>query len=49
VKTIVDQAGGKIWFESEENVGTTFIVSIPLVGMKKKEGNRDLISERLIR
>lgn len=38
VKLIVDQVGGKIWFESEENKGTTFFVTIPLSGMVKKEG-----------
>jgi PAS domain S-box-containing protein len=29
VKLIVDKAGGKIWFESEENRGTTFFVNLP--------------------
>lgn len=42
VKSIVDQSGGKIWFESEENIGTTFYVAIPLDGMKKKEGLKGL-------
>jgi signal transduction histidine kinase len=28
-KNIVDKYNGKIWFESEENVGTTFFISIP--------------------
>jgi sensor histidine kinase regulating citrate/malate metabolism len=26
VKAIVVEVGGKIWFESKENVGTTFFV-----------------------
>ncbi|NJN35569.1 MAG: ATP-binding protein [Saprospiraceae bacterium] len=28
-KNIVEKYNGKIWFESEENVGTKFYVSIP--------------------
>lgn len=43
VKSIVDNARGKIWFESEENKGTTFFVAIPITGMKKQEGTKSLI------
>jgi len=42
VKETVEQTGGKIWFESKENQGSTFYVSFPLDGMKKKEGTRRL-------
>jgi PAS domain S-box-containing protein len=42
IKSIVDQAGGEVWFESEENKGTTFHISFPSSGMKKKEGKRPL-------
>lgn len=29
-KNIIDRHGGKIWFESKENEGTTFFVSLPI-------------------
>jgi signal transduction histidine kinase len=28
-KGIVEQAGGEIWFETQENKGTTFFVQLP--------------------
>ncbi len=42
VKSIVDKSGGKIWFESEENKGSTFYVSFPMSGMKSKFGKKSL-------
>ncbi|MBU0976239.1 MAG: ATP-binding protein [Patescibacteria group bacterium] len=43
VKSIVEHTGGKIWFESELDKGTTFFVSIPQTGMERKEGTKELI------
>jgi len=42
VKNIVDQAKGKIWFESEENKGSNFHIILPFKGMKKKTGSKEL-------
>ena len=36
-KSIVDQAGGSLWFESEENKGTTFNLLLP-IGKVKRNG-----------
>lgn len=51
-KQIIDHAGGHIWFKSpnsakatlgkEENKGTTFFVTIPLTGMVRKGGSKEL-------
>jgi signal transduction histidine kinase len=42
IKATIEKTGGKIWFESKENEGSTFYVAIPLGGMKKKEGTKRL-------
>ncbi|OGF27221.1 hypothetical protein A2331_03560 [Candidatus Falkowbacteria bacterium RIFOXYB2_FULL_34_18] len=41
-KMIVESSGGKIWFKSEKNKGTTFFISIPVGGMKRKKGEKTL-------
>lgn len=40
IKSIIDYTGGKIWFDSVENQGTTFYVELPLQGMPKKSGSK---------
>lgn len=42
VKSIVEQSGGRVWFDSTENRGTTFYVDLPLRGMVKKAGDKSL-------
>lgn len=41
-KTILEYVGGKVWFVSQENVGSTFYAAFPTKGMKKKEGRTTL-------
>ncbi len=43
IKSVLDQSGGKIWFESAENKGAVFYVAIPLKGMEKKKGTKGLV------
>ncbi len=45
VKKVIEETGGRIWFESKENEGTTFYVAIPKKGMKRREGTKRLASE----
>lgn len=40
IKMIVDAAGGKVTFKSQQNKGTTFYVTFPLSGMKPHEGEK---------
>jgi PAS domain S-box-containing protein len=44
VKSILDNTVGNVWFESEEGKGTVFYVTIPVRGMKKKVGEKELES-----
>ncbi|MEN9582731.1 MAG: hypothetical protein RL641_685 [Candidatus Parcubacteria bacterium] len=39
VKTLVSSIGGSVWFVSEEHKGTTFYVSLPAKGMRKRNGS----------
>ncbi|MEI6378107.1 MAG: ATP-binding protein [Candidatus Falkowbacteria bacterium] len=41
-KAVIDAFGGKIWFDSAEDKGTTFHILLPLAGIKKKEGTKGL-------
>lgn len=41
-KSVIEAAGGKLWFESEENKGSTFFIELPEEGMKAHAGSRRL-------
>jgi signal transduction histidine kinase len=36
VKSILDHSGGSIWFSSREKKGSSFFVTIPMTGMKRR-------------
>lgn len=42
IKEVVEKIGGTIRFESEENIGTKFYITIPIGGMNKLEGTKSL-------
>lgn len=43
VKSIIEQTGGKIWFESKENIGSVFFISLPTKPIKARQGNKRLV------
>lgn len=49
VKAIVESSGGKVWFESKENEGTTFYFTLPLAGSHPKGGRESIeLTKRFI-
>ncbi|MBI2120894.1 MAG: PAS domain-containing protein [Parcubacteria group bacterium] len=42
IKSITERGGGRAWFFSTENKGTTFFVELPLSGMNAVQGAKDL-------
>jgi PAS domain S-box-containing protein len=44
INEIIENFQGKIWFKSQEGKGTIFNVSLPILGMIKKIGSRQLIA-----
>lgn len=43
VREIVNSSGGRIWFESKENYGTTFYITYPITGMTKKGRTKKIV------
>ncbi len=44
IKSIIEQSGGRIWFESQINEGSTFYVAFPLSGMSAREARHSLVN-----
>lgn len=42
IKSIVEASGGEIRFDSKQDKGTTFFVTLPASGMRRREGSREL-------
>lgn len=42
-KSLAGACGGRVWFESQENHGSTFCVALPVAGSRGRKGARSLI------
>lgn len=42
VQAVMEKSGGNIWFESEEDKGTTFYGILPIEGSPRKTGSKEL-------
>lgn len=49
VKAIIESSGGRIWFKSKENEGTTFYFTLPIAGSKPRLGEKSIeLTKRFI-
>lgn len=46
-KSILDHAGGLIWFTSREHEGSVFYAAIPMTGMRAKAGEKSLLADKV--